>query len=167
MDPIKTEKDVFGLMMNGKKEPEEELLVYSPTGKSWQSDKFYSEAMITDKEGHRRGVDLYNYPLIMIPIHGTKRSENELFIKMLDEAREEVNRSSTVIAIGYNFGDELFIKELNKLDLTKKELILVGTKKLTTDLQNHLCYKNAAKFWKGNIRIFNGDGFTAFVDAIF
>ena len=70
-----------------------------------------------------------------------------------------------IIAIGYNFGDNFFINQLSELDLSNKELILVGTTNLVKNYTDHNAYKNASKIFK-NIRVFNGDGFTDFVDAI-
>ena len=87
--PRKNDKEVFELMMNGKKDVGEGIKVISPKIKSTATNKdFYVQTETFDKEGIRRGVDNYNLPLIMIPIHGTKRSENELFIKMLKEAKK-------------------------------------------------------------------------------
>jgi hypothetical protein len=163
----KTEKDIFGLMMNGKKDIGESLKILNPAFHSSKKQVFFYQEPRIDRDGIRRMVDFYDFPLMMIPIHGTKRSENSLFLDMLKEAREEIEKASLVIAIGYNFGDELFTNEIKGIDTSNKELILVGTKKLTLDYKNHSAYKNILNVWKKDkIRVFEGNGFTDFIEGI-
>jgi hypothetical protein len=103
----------------------------------------------------------------MIPIHATKKPENHYFVDMLSKAKNEIESSTLIIAIGYNFGDESFCNEIKKIDLSKKELILVSTSKLYEDPENHIGFKNAFNVWKtSKISLFKGDGFSKFVTAI-
>lgn len=162
----KTDKEIFGLMMDGKKDIGEELRIFNPRVTSDKNPPFYNPTTKYDKEGINRAVDIYNFPLMMIPIHGTKRSENELFIEMLAQAKTEIEKAHLIVAIGYNFGDELFTQQLEAMDLSKKELILVGTKKLALDYKNLTAYKNIVKIFKGQVRVFDGNGFTDFLEAI-
>jgi len=113
-------------------------------------------------------VTIYDFPLMMIPIHGSVKPENSFFNDQIELAKKEISESKLVIAIGYNFGDELFRKVIGELDLKENELILVGTHHLVTKTTEHLSYKNAAMIWPPkNISIFGGNGFGKFIEALY
>jgi hypothetical protein len=112
----------------------------------------------------------YNFPLMMIPVHGTSISKNSFFAQKLLEAKEEIKDSELVISIGYNFGDICFTKALEDLALAGKELILVGTNSspdsLVQQKEKHVSYLKTSKLWD-SIRIFDGSGFAEFADSLF
>ncbi len=165
--PVKTTKEVFGQMMDGKTDSNENIQVSTPNMKSGNNMPFHNPRDVKDSNGNLQEINLYNFPLMMIPIHGTKRSDHPLFTTMLMEAKEEIAKSTLIIAIGYNFGDELFTDEINDLDLSKKDVILVGTKNLYRDFKEHSSYKNATSiFNKERVRVFEGDGFSDFMESI-
>jgi hypothetical protein len=161
----KTERELFHLMMSQKADSfnnhaliglKSEIPDHYSAGSHWNATK-----------GTHEPTHQYNFPLIMIPIHATKKPENHYFVDMLSKAKNEIESSTLIIAIGYNFGDESFCNEIKKIDLSKKELILVSTSKLYEDPENHIGFKNAFNVWKtSKISLFKGDGFSKFVTAI-
>ncbi len=160
----RTDKDIFGFMMNKKSEITNSHFVHTLTDKPGFHNTSERKNFGSSQIEH---IDTYNFPLMMVPIHGTKKPENLFFEEMINEAKKEIEKSSLVIAIGYNFGDELFMNEMKNIDLSKKDLILVGTRSLHTNPETHAGFKNALNVWKNrNIHIFKGDGFADFVKAI-
>ena len=162
--PRRSERNVFSAMMREKTlsgssflaQPlEAKLPEFLSGSEKWNSKKQSYEV-----------YSAYNYPLMMIPIHNTKRPEHPFFQDILEEARREIDASSLVIAVGYNFGDELLLEQLKKIDLSNKELILVGTNTLHKDPESHRGYQNSVNNWIGaRIRVFEGNGFGDFVRA--
>lgn len=160
-----SERNVFSLMMKGDEFPGSEVVVHSVN--NGVSD-FYSERDEWNPEKKNRvAYNFYDYPLMMIPVHNTQKTHHPLFTDMLEKAKERINKSSLIVAIGYNFGDELLFKKLQDLDLSNKHLVLVGTESLYLDPKNHVGYKNAVSNWKGaKTSIFKGNAFNEFVRAI-
>lgn len=159
----KSKRDIFNLMMKKRLVNGSSTVVQST---SLDIGDFLNSNPERSKDGHLQVADNYNFPLMMIPIHATKKSENPFFETMLDEARKEIEASSLVIAIGYNFGDELFCEKIKGLDVSKKELIVVDIQKFVTDLSQGERFKHLSSIWSGPIRVFNGNGFTDFIEAI-
>ena len=122
---------------------------------------------------HRRTKDkgvsmIYNFPLMMIPIHTLVKSENSFFAKQIEDAKNEIAQSRLVIAIGYQFGDSTFLEALRSLNLKESILILVGSTHLRQEITESKAYKAASKAWpKENIRIYEEVGFGEFVDALY
>ena len=158
-------KEIFGYMMRGKQK-ENNISILPPKSDTppFHSKSRRFNATIRLHEDFSK----YSFPLMMVPIHGTKRPENPFFADMLNEAKREIETSTLIVAIGYNFGDELFSKEIKKIDLSKKELILVGSKGLLSNPETHRGITNVSNFWKKeNIKIFEGNGFADFIRSIF
>lgn len=153
--------DIFTEMMDNKN-PVKNYLEIMESGLSVPS--FTDHRTFKDVGGRM----VCNFPLMMIPIHTSTRTENSFFSRQIDLAKEEVSGSELVIAIGYQFGDNAFIDSLKELDLKKSTLILVGSKHLLEETINSKAYKEASKVWpKENIRIYDEDGFGKFVDALY
>lgn len=166
-NPTRNEKNVFGLMMDGKKDIGEAIEVFEPKTGSARNLNFLNPITIPDEKGINRAKKVYNFPLMMVPIHATKRPKHNFFLEMLKEAKNEIEKASLIIAIGYNFGDELFMSEISNIDLKNKDLILVGTKKLVVDYKSHPAYQDVIKVFESNrVHVFNGNGFTEFIDTI-
>jgi len=161
---IKGDRDIFGFMMAGKSDLGKKGLISSPLHTNFT---FYNESKEWDASASiYQRIDEYVIPMIMVPIHGTHEPQNIFFKNTLDKAQEEIKNASLVIAIGYNFGDELFAGRLRELDLSKKDLILVGTN-TRADPTQHRGYKNAENIWDSkNIRVFKGMGIKDFADSI-
>lgn len=86
---------------------------------------------------------------------------------MSDSGTEEIKKSDLVIAIGYNFGDRSFINKLKNIDLSGKELVLIGTQDNANKIDEYPAFQQAKQFWDtSNLRVFHGDGFKDFVEAI-
>lgn len=159
----KSDKDIFGLMMNQKAEqnpyiiaPGSSIPEFCTPSLKWNAKLKKQEEIVT-----------YDFPLMMIPVHGTKKSENPFFVSMIEAAKNEIESSDLVVAIGYNFGDETLENSLKQINFSKKKLILVGGKGLVDDPKNHRGFVNASRIWKGSkINIFKGNSFSEFVNAV-
>lgn len=117
-------------------------------------------------EGKPRRV--YDFPLMMIPVHTKIKNENTFFKRQLGLSRASIEQSKLVIAIGYQFGDETFVSSLSRIDLQETTLILVGSENLLKEGTQSRTYINASKAWpKSQIRIFAQSGFEAFCDALY
>ena len=127
---------------------------------------FFTTSRMRDEEGIFREFAIYNFPLMMIPIHTTKKSENPFFEEMLLSAQQEIEASSLVVSIGYNFGDKLFCEAIKNINTSNKELLIVDIKKSIQSFETGNKAKQIKEFWKGPVRIFDGNGFTDFIDAI-
>jgi hypothetical protein len=108
----------------------------------------------------------YNFPVMMVPIHNTNREHNAYFGEKLEQAMEEISRSALVIAIGYNFGDRLFVDALKRLKLEGKTILLVGGADFSDSPTDNPGYNIISSFWKGPIHLFKGAKFTEFVNSI-
>ncbi len=131
--------------------------------------KIDSDGKLTNEE-----ISIYDFPLMLIPIHATIRPENPFFEKMINRAKEEIEKSSMVVAIGYNFGDDAFMEELKKIDFSKKELMLVNTNQFIQNIlketKKEVGFERMMNFFKGDydrFKIFNGDGFGEFVESLY
>ena len=163
--PTKTKEDIFSIMMGNIPT----IKGYSETATpEHNKPDFYKEEIIYNPgKNINEVISTYISPLMMIPIHGTKKHDNSFFKNTLEETKKEIASSDIVIAIGYNFGDDLFLNSIKDLDLSKKELILVGTENIVSKQTNHIAFQNISKIWKNeNIKIFKGDGFSDFVESI-
>lgn len=130
----------------------------------------------SDKPDHHREAylgepqekfSLYDFPLMLIPIHASITPENVFFGDMINRARDEIKKSNLIISIGYNFGDKSFTDSFKNIDFSHKEIILVSTINSVNDIQNFQGYKNLKESNQNlNIKVFNGDGFKEFVAAI-
>lgn len=110
----------------------------------------------------------YNFPLMMVPIHGSIDPKNSFFKSQIELAKKEMSQADLVISIGYNFGDELFINALKTGGAGNNELILVGHDPLLEDTTNHVSYLNAKKVWHDDrIHIFGDSGFRKFIEALY
>jgi len=153
--------DVFSQMM-GNSGPVESYL-----------DTIPIKSPIPEKFGHRTfenigGRIIYNFPLMMIPIHTLVRSENSFFGRQIEQAKADIAQSKLTIAIGYQFGDNHFVEALSNVNLGDNKLVLVGTKQLVDDGVNSRAYKQASGAWsKGNIKIYDGRDFASFVESIY
>lgn len=163
--PRKTERDLFESMMK-ESLPKSYVAVVDPNVEI--RDFYESERRHLPGRGPLPvSFNKYDFPFMMIPIHGTTGSRSAFFEKMIDDAKREILASDLVVAIGYNFGDDSFCSKISSIDFSKKELILVGKDSLLNNPTNHLGFQNASKAWKnGKVRIFEGNGFTEFVKAI-
>ena len=104
---------------------------------------------------------------MLIPIHDSISPENSFFIENLQNAKKQIEQANLIIAIGYNFGDEAFVKMMGEIDFTKKDIILVCKKSIGEDLQKNSGYQRVKKSWKNaNLKIFDGDGFSEFMEAV-
>jgi len=161
----KNEREIFGLMMREKKIDSSHTDV---RGISSDVGEFYIRDSLWNQEKQKSvPFHAYNYPLMMIPIHNTQRSAHPFFQDALEEARREIDASSLVVVVGYNFGDELLLEQLDSIDLSNKKVVLVGTKSLYTDPDTHPCFQNAVNNLKGaDIKVFEGNGFYEFVRSI-
>ncbi len=156
---------LFSMMMNERKSYQEFLSILDLD--SSKPDRFKLESVRDEEKKKWRNVSRLNFPLMLIPIHATITPENIFFKNLLDLAGKEIEKASLVIAIGYNFGDEAFIDILKKVDLSKKEIILVNTQRTVNNLDQNLGYQRIKKIWpETNVKIFDGDGFQGFIDAI-
>lgn len=158
----KSYREVFHLMMTKKTDEipvldlANDIPEFYSRGQQWNSQK-----------GSYDPMNLYDFPLMMIPIHGTNKPENPFFLDTLKKTKEEISDSGLIIAIGYNFGDKLFCKYVKELDLSKKSLILVGTNSLVENRTSHQSIQNLEDIWPmDRISIFDGNGFTDFIKAI-
>lgn len=172
--PKKTRKEIFKLMMDGSVDESSEQSFY----------RYSSEEDFSGYVGLSRSTewvkysddeesvysDIYHYPLTMVPIHNTTKFECPYFKEQLEEAKKRISESKLVVVIGYNLGDDVFREHIKGLDTTSKELILVGTnspKGIINQNITHQSYKWASEIWEGkNIKIFDGNGFGEFVNAI-
>jgi hypothetical protein len=110
---------------------------------------------------------IFDFPLMLIPIHESVAPENLFFKELIDSSTKSIERANLVVSIGYNFGDEAFTNALSKIDLSKKDIILVNSKSEAKNLVNHLGYQRIKKIWPSDkIRVFEGNGFGEFMDAI-
>lgn len=155
---VLSQHDIFTEMMKNKQPPENYLVL----------EGLRSGVPEFAKYSRLEGGDvIYNFPLMMIPVHAHTKSENSFFTRQIELAKSEISQSKLVVAIGYQFGDDTFINSLKDLDLKGSTLILVGSTHLLEKTVNSRAYKKASKVWpKENIRIYEGDGFGAFVDAL-
>jgi hypothetical protein len=144
----------------------QELDAYSPDFRRFMNSKMPGTSGAGSDATHYR----YNFPLMMVPVHGTSVSKNSYFTEALKLAKKELSEASLVISIGYNFGDLAFTNSLKELDLKDKELILVGTNEgaesLVVKKEQHPAYEKASAHW-GKVRIFDGNGFTEFADSLY
>ncbi len=161
-DQVKlTNYTLFSKMMSNEGKLANGLLevIHPESHKPANYDSYYNKASAQ--------ISSWGFPLMLIPIHATIKPENIFFKNMIDLAKKEIERSSIIIAIGYNFGDESFISELSRLDLSGKEIILVNTLESIKDISNHLGYQRIKTALPGvNLTIFDGNGFKGFIEAI-
>ncbi len=114
------------------------------------------------------GTIVFNFPLMMIPMHTAVRNENSFFSRQIEQAKDEISQSGLVVAVGYQFGDNTFLDALKELDLKECTLVLVGTKRLVQESIESRAFKNASRVWpKDKIYIFDGDGFNEFADSLY
>jgi len=147
--------DIFSRMMRDKSETHQVIAADSSM-----------PYMITRRDKLTAGLQ-YNFPLMMIPVHGEVSPENGYFNKQIGHAREVISNSALVIAIGYNFGDEQFLNSIKAAIKPEAELILVGSSDLVIGPKDHDCYKNISKVWpREKISVFEGDGFQSFTDSL-
>lgn len=152
--------DIFTEMMENKQSPEKYLELRNL---GLDVPDFIEYKTFRDVGGQR----VYDFPLMMIPVHAHTKSENSFFVRQIKLAKSEISQSKLVVAIGYQFGDNTFIDALKDLDLKDSTLILVGSTHLLEKTVNSEAYKKASKIWpKENIRIYDGGGFGEFVDAL-
>lgn len=126
----------------------------------------YKEVNIKN-EGNSILCYQFNFPLMLVPIHASVAPENAFFNECLDSAKNLLSNSKLIIAIGYNFGDEAFLEKMKDAEDDEKEIILVNTTQSVIDLDKNLAFKRLKKEMKKmKIRVFNGDGFGEFVEAL-
>lgn len=112
-------------------------------------------------------MSYYDFPLMLIPVHATVQTGNPYFENMANLAKTEIEKSNLIISIGYNFGDDSFLGKLSSLNLSKKEIILVGTKSSNIDFGSYLAFQRIKKDCPDTcVKIFDGNGFTEFIKAI-
>ena len=59
------------------------------------------------------------------------------------------------------------MKELEGIDFSKKEILLVGTSSDLDNIEEYVGYQRIIEFWpSANVRVFEGSGFSDFVDAL-
>ncbi|MES2007223.1 MAG: hypothetical protein V4436_03930 [Patescibacteria group bacterium] len=159
--------DLLLQMLEDDREPE---LYLELLGLTAYSSDFHNRLKGKDVNNADVYYSKYDFPLMMVPVHGASISKNSFFTKMLDQAVEELKDSELVVAIGYNFGDNTLTDLLKKLNLNDKEIILVGTnnhpESLGVKKEEHISYKRAAEIW-GTTRIFDGNGFGEFTNCLF
>lgn len=153
--------DIFTIMMDNKQSSEKYLEL---KGLGADVPQFIENRIFKDVGGRK----IYNFPLMMIPVHAHTKSENSFFVRQIKLAKREISQSKLVVAIGYQFGDDTFINALTDLDLNDSTLILVGSTHLLEKTVNSRAYKKASKVWpKENIHIYKGNGFGEFVEALY
>jgi hypothetical protein len=119
-----------------------------------------------DEKGIVRSFSLFNFPLMLIPIHASITPENMFFREQISHAVEQVKKANFILVIGYNFGDETFTTGLAGLDITGKEIVLV-TSNPPAEPEEHIAYKRLRKTWpQAKIRIFDGEGFGELIEAV-
>lgn len=123
---------------------------------------------ITDYRPGTRIIEeqsVFDFPLMLIPIHASIAPENHFFQDMTEHARREIENSKLIVAIGYNFADEAFVNALTTIDFKDKQIVIIGSKESAADIRNHRAVKSLKSVLKNvNIRVFNGDGFKEFVE---
>lgn len=164
-----TNHTLFSKMMSDTKPPDDFLYVASPSA---EKPLFYEERRVKDgATGEYQAKSLFNYPLMLIPIHESVSPENTFFKTHIGLAKHEIEKADLIISIGYNFGDEAFLGALKEIDLSSKEMILVNLIRdaggITIDPELNSGYLRIKKELPNlKIRIFNGNGFGEFVSAI-
>lgn len=152
---------IFSEMMHDKQQIEDYLVIRK------------TQAFIPDFIGHHVFKDVggkiaYNFPLMMIPVHTSSRSENSFFERQIELAVKEISYSKLVISVGYKFGDNGFTNALKKNDTEDTVLIIVGSKNTVKNGTESKAYKEAVKVWpKEKVFIFEGQDFGSFVEAIY
>lgn len=111
-------------------------------------------------------LSIYDFPAMMVPVHNTGVSHSQFFERSVSAALAEIDRAKLIVAIGYNFGDVVFVQGLRKLKLAGKEIILVNGADFSNSPNDCLGYKNISSFWDGPTYLFRGAKFSAFVDSI-
>ena len=111
-------------------------------------------------------IETYNFPVMMVPIHNTNITHSEFFQENVSSAIAAVDKAHLVVAIGYNFGDKIFVEGLKNINLGEKEVIIVSGSDFSTNPNDCLAYTSLSTFWSGPLYLFKGEKFTGFVDAI-
>jgi hypothetical protein len=159
---ISNNHSIFSEMMREKRDVDTFLQVIDI--ESPEPEPYHTPEYNHDSKRMERKV---NFPLMLIPIHASITPENIFFKEQIKLAKKQMEEASLIISIGYNFGDEAFTNELIDIDLSKKEIILVDIQESIDKIVDYNGYKRAKKiFSDANVRIFDGDGFGDFVNAI-
>ena len=162
----------FSTMMDDNK-ADESLVVIGPELSSQREALPYLGSIYREEKESEKRFRKYRIPFILIPIHEKIPAQNSFFKRMNELSVKEVDSSNLIISIGYRFNDESFVEKIRKLDLTKKEMILVDTKEDGVDTDNYkygasdLFKKIKKQNWGiGSLKIFDGDGFEEFIRSV-
>ena len=111
---------------------------------------------------------IFNIPLMLIPVHEKISPENNFFLSMIARAKKEIEAARLIVAIGYNFADQAFLKALGELTFADKNIILVTLlQDPVAEMDAHPAWKNISTFWKdASVKFFDGSGFGDFVSAL-
>ncbi len=155
---------LFSKMMSDKSSSKDFLRII---GLRQKKPNFYSYQQIMTSEKKIQPVSHFDFPLMLIPIHASINPENVFFQEQLELAKRKIKNSNLIISIGYNFGDEAFIDNLSSLDFLNKEIILVDMKSAFSDTGKYSAFQRISKKWgNAKIKIFDGNGFDEFMDAV-
>ncbi len=112
-------------------------------------------------------VSIFSFPVMMVPIHNTNITHNDYFSSALKSSLKELDRAKLVVAIGYNFGDKLFVEGLKNLKTREKDILIVSGPDFSGSPGDCPAYNQLAPFWEGSLYMFRGAKFSGFVDAIY
>ena len=162
--PVRTMGNVFDHMMAHSSEAKDASIYCLP-----MSDAIPISRTTMNTGGNRtpaRRLGIYNYPAMMVPIHNTNNTHNQFFQSAVDRALQEIHNAKIVIAIGYNFGDKIFVDGMRKLDLSGKEMLVVSGSDFSDNPTDCPAYNELSNFWSGPLYLFRGAKFASFVNSI-
>ena len=171
LNPRFTYSGIFNLMMGNAPTENVGVTREECIGLDNVKPQFKSDITRVDQNHPTAGskhFSIFNAPLMLIPVHEKISPENNFFVSMIDRARKEIDAARVIVAIGYNFADQAFMKALADLDFSDKSIVLVTSHPPTqTEMESHPAWKNISAYWKGaRVEFFAGSGFGEFVDAL-
>jgi hypothetical protein len=163
----KPDREIFRLMLSFPADPPIGDVGMLPLASGAEAPPVASHNTVARHQapGHERMSD-YDFPLMMVPIHNANDEHSKFFQERVDEAVAEISRSSLVIAVGYNFGDKIFVEKIKEIENTKKSLLIVSGSDFSSDPAGYPGYSAITSIWKGRIYFFKGEKFTGFTDCI-
>lgn len=154
---------LFSKMMSDSSNMDDFLKVIDPN----QGKPILHYDTLVLHESVRRRMSDFNFPLMLIPIHASVAPENIYFREQINLAKQQIEKASLIIAIGYNFGDVAFTESLKEIDYSNKEIILIGTLSASKNPESYLGFQRLKQAWpNAKIRVFEGNGFGDFIEAL-